>query len=232
MIFPARSHAPLEQRQVERDLRDLARGEPGHEVAPLPGHRAHGGLAILSPDRIKGDVDGAAQIPERFAQVLAFVVDRDFGAETPAGLELLVGGGARDHARSENLPELHGGKADAARRAEHEQRLARLDPRAVPERVVGGRVDQAERGGDREIQAGWNRRDERFVDHDFLRVPAPADVRHHPVPGHETVHAFANLPDHAGDLAPGREGQLGLELVLVLDEEDIGEIHPARFHRN
>jgi hypothetical protein len=223
---------PFEQRQVERDLGDLSRGETHHEVASLPGHRAHGRLGVLSPDRIQGDVDGAAQVLEGFAQILALVVDHDFGAETLAGLELLFGGRAGDHARTEELPELHGGEADAARRAEHEERLARPDPGAVLERVIGGRVDEAERGGDREIEPGRDRRDERFVDHGLLRVAAPADVRHHPVARHETVHAFADLLDHAGDLAPRREGQLGLELVLVLDEEDIGKIHPARLHGN
>src|SRR5256885_11618516 len=61
------------------------------------------------------------------------------------------------------------------------------------------RVDQAERGGDGEIEPGRNRRDERFVDHGLLRIAAPADVRHHPILRHETVHPFADLPDHAGD---------------------------------
>src|SRR5882762_6514436 len=107
-LAPENAHdsAALEQRQVERDLRDLARGEADHEIAPLPGHCAYGRLGILSADRIQGDVGGDAQVLEGFAQVLALVVDRDLGAETLAGLQFLVGGGAGDHARTEKLPEL------------------------------------------------------------------------------------------------------------------------------
>ena len=60
-----------------------------------------------------------AQILEGFAQVLALVVDRDFGAEALTGLELVVGGSAGDHARTEELAQFHRRKADAACRAEH-----------------------------------------------------------------------------------------------------------------
>ena len=48
--------AALEQRQVQRDRRDLAGGEADDEEATLPGGGAQGGLAVRTTDRVVHDV--------------------------------------------------------------------------------------------------------------------------------------------------------------------------------
>jgi hypothetical protein len=43
--------------------------------------------------------------------------------------------------------------------------------------------------------------------------------------------ALADRLDHAGDFAARREGAVGLELVLVLDDQDVGVVHAAGLDR-
>jgi hypothetical protein len=56
--------------------------------------------------------------------------------------------------------------------------------------------------------------------------------RDHLVADPRVLHAFADFLDDAGELAPGRERQRRLELVLVLDDQHVGEIHARRLHRD
>ena len=65
--------AALQQHQVERQLRDVAGGEADHQMAALPGERAHRRLAVGAADRIEHHVDAvlAADALERVAQILA-----------------------------------------------------------------------------------------------------------------------------------------------------------------
>ena len=58
--------AALEQRQVERQVRNLAAGKSNDEVAPAPGDRADGGLGINVADGIADDIDafGSAALLE------------------------------------------------------------------------------------------------------------------------------------------------------------------------
>src|SRR5690606_16727793 len=49
----------------------------------------------------------------------------------------------------------------------------------------------------------------------------------HPVPGLEAGDALAHRLDDAGDFTAGRERQLGNELVLLLDDQGVREIHPG-----
>ena len=68
----------------------------------------------------------AAERFERRAQIVLAVVHRLVGAVLAREGELVVGRRAGDHARAHQLAELDRGKAGAARRAEHGQRLAGL----------------------------------------------------------------------------------------------------------
>src|SRR5262249_28500841 len=72
----------LEQREVERQLRNLAGGEADDEVTTLPGDSPQRRLAVRPADWIEDRVDAmlAALALERVAQVLAGVVDRHVGA--------------------------------------------------------------------------------------------------------------------------------------------------------
>jgi len=57
----------------------------------------------------------------------------------PAELKLFRAGSARDDARAARLAELHGCEADAARGAEHYERLARLQRAAIVQGIVAAR---------------------------------------------------------------------------------------------
>ena len=46
----------------------------------------------------------------------------------------------------------------------------------------------------------------------------------------EMADIAANCRDHAGQFGTRRERQLGLELVFVLDDQHIREVHAGRFH--
>ena len=81
-------------------------------------------------------------------QVLLRVDDAFVGAALLAVGDLLRGRGGRDDARAHGLADLDGGGADAAGRAEDEQRLSALQLGAVDERVHGGRVREERRGAD------------------------------------------------------------------------------------
>jgi hypothetical protein len=62
-------------------------------------------------------------------------------------------------------------------------------------------------------------------DQHLLGEAAGADQRDHRVARHEAVHAVADALHHAGDLVPGGERQRGLQLVLVLDDEQVGKVN-------
>ena len=57
--------AALEQRQVQRDLRDLAGREPDDEEATLPGGGAQSRLAVLAADRVVDDVGAGPPVSSR-----------------------------------------------------------------------------------------------------------------------------------------------------------------------
>ena len=52
--------AALEQREVQRDRRDLAGSEADDEEATLPGGGAQGGLAVRTTDRVVHDISSDA----------------------------------------------------------------------------------------------------------------------------------------------------------------------------
>ena len=59
--------AALQQRQIERQLGNLAGGKADHEMPAFPGDRAQRGFAIGAADRIEDDVDAvlAAELLQR-----------------------------------------------------------------------------------------------------------------------------------------------------------------------
>jgi hypothetical protein len=56
--------------------------------------------------------------------------------------------------------------------------------------------------------------------------------RHDAIAGIEAGHARTDRLDDARQLAAGREWQRRLELVLVLDDQDVGEVEARGFHRH
>src|SRR5204863_8764256 len=83
--------AALQQYEIERDLRDVARGEADHEVAALPCGAAQRDLGVRAADRIVDDVDATAagERFDPFLEVLAAVIDRFGGTVRAAERELV-----------------------------------------------------------------------------------------------------------------------------------------------
>ena len=131
-----------------------------------------------------------------------------------------------DHLGAEMLAELNGGHADAARGAMHQQDLARLQRRAMDQRMVGGGGTDAE---GRALGVGPARRQAHQV----------AGRRHLHVLGegagpHAEDHAIARLPvlhlgadrrDRARAFHAGNERQLGLVLVVGRQHQHVGKVH-------
>ena len=226
--------APLEQREVQRNLRDLARRKTDDEEPSAPRDRAQRGLGVRAAHRIVDDVRAGA-VGERLdplAQIVGGVVDRLVGAVFAADSELILCRCAGDHARAQDFPDLDRGQADAAGRPEDEQRLAGCERGAVDERVLRRAVGEPERGGCREIHRGRNGKEAaRFGCH-FFREGAVARDRHHAIARLERRHAVADRLDDARQLAPRRKGQRRLHLILVLDDQDVGEVDTRRLHCN
>ena len=97
--------AALEQHQVERHFRDLAGREADHEETPLPAERTQRRLGVRTADRIVDHIDAAlaAEPAQAVAQVLGRVVHDRVGAVLAREAELVVAGGAGDHARAHDL---------------------------------------------------------------------------------------------------------------------------------
>src|SRR3546814_755440 len=86
--------AALQQREVERDLRDVAGGETDHEAAAIPGHGPQRRLAQITADGVVADIAAPAvgELLHASLEVLGRVVDGLRGAPGAAQLELVVGG--------------------------------------------------------------------------------------------------------------------------------------------
>src|SRR6267378_4793015 len=119
-IAPEHAHhrSALEEREVQRQLGDLAGGEADHEQPSAPGDGAERRLAVGAADRVVDDVNplSPGQAFDALAKIFGGVVDGRVGAVLAAHRELLVARGAGDDARAERLADLDRGKADSAGR--------------------------------------------------------------------------------------------------------------------
>ena len=109
---------------------------------------------------------------------------------------------------------LERGRADPARRAVHQHRLARAHTAPLLEREERGQVVQRQR------RARVVRRAVRQREHRGLRD-------HHPLGGsavgHHARHAGTGGDHGAGHVDAERERRLGLELVVTLAQQQVGE---------
>lgn len=158
------------------------------------------------------------------------MVDEVLGAVGRRDVELL--GRRRDgrHRRPEHDAELDRGEADAASRAEHDQLLPRLHGRDRAQHVVRGAVRHAERRREPVVNAVGD------VAHciggdDHLLGERTRDPRSEDMIADNRVgDPGADLFDHARVLAAGDERRRQRDLVLVGDEEDVGEVDGGRGH--
>src|SRR5688572_25140917 len=83
----------FQEREVERQLGNLAGGEADYQVAAAPRDRAEGRLRIRAADRVVDHVRATAprERADALAQIFGGVVDRLVGAVIAAYGELLIG---------------------------------------------------------------------------------------------------------------------------------------------
>jgi hypothetical protein len=115
-------------------------------------------------------------------------------------VELLVGGRGGEDPGAEELRELDGLRAHAARRRVDQHGFAGPDRRARAQQVVGGERGERQRRRLLEGEAGRDRVDERLGRGDELRLAALAEHRHDPVAGPRPLDAPANPLHDAGRL--------------------------------
>src|SRR4029077_15273179 len=136
-----------------------------------------------------------------------------------------------DHASAQRLAQFHRGEADAARGAEHEQRLAGLELRSILERVLRGAIGQKQRGRFVEgHRIGNLPAVSRGTDH-FLSHAALYRTHEHAIPESQALDARAERIEDAGDLAAGRERSRWLDLIEILKYKQNRTIYAASAHR-
>src|SRR5258708_10929370 len=102
----------------------------------------------------EGMTPAQGEVEDSLAQIGFVVVDRIVCAQGPAKGELLFTGRSGDDLRPHRLSYLDGGGADASGRAQHEQRLARLEMTTVPQCMQRGGIGDDERRGGLEVHSG------------------------------------------------------------------------------
>ena len=118
-------------------------------MRPPQRRHAQGLVEHAGADRVVDDIDAVARSGQLLDLVAkpAAIVDREIGPLLETGGALFVGAGGRDHGRAEQFRHLDRGDADAAGGAVDQHPVARLQPAALQQRVIGGVMRAAEHGG-------------------------------------------------------------------------------------
>src|SRR5690606_13847295 len=205
-------------------------GESEDQEARTPIDAAHRFVEDVAADRIVNHV-GTAAAGERLYLVAksAFtVVDQVIGAVFAHDLELVVATGGGDHRGPHQLCELHGGETDAARGAMDQHGLTGLEPRALNERVIGGRISGGKASRLREAQILRHRQDGARIDHrPFAEWSVPVSGNYLVTPCNST-NAVADRLYRSRRLHSGDEGRLGLELIFARNHQHVDELHAGR----
>ncbi len=165
-------------------------------------------------------------------QIFLRVVDAVVRAELLAVGKLLGGRGGGDDARAEQLADLDGRAADAARRTEDEQRLALLEVGPVDERV--------ERGGVRESVAAPTSKE--TASGSFTTAASGATIcsANAPImsvvatrsPGATLVTAVPTASTTPAASPPGMNGGSALNWYLAIRHQHVRKIHAGRVHQD
>ena len=217
----AHQRAALQQHEVRRNARDVPRREPDDQHAAVPRRRSERGLGVRAADGIVDDVCSCA-VGERLhalLQILRDVVHEEIRAVPLARLELLRRRRGGDDTRPHPLADLHRREPHAARGPQHEQRLTRLEMRAIPQRVHGRPVRRRHARRAPEVDAVRDAQHLRRVGRELLRHAAPDRHREHAIAHAQALDACPHRLDHPRDLAPRRERRRRLELVLPLHDQ-------------
>ena len=152
------------------------------------------------------------------------VVDRRVSADGTAQRAFFIGRCGCDHACTGGLGNLDGRRADATGRAQHQHGFAGLELAAVDQRMVRGGVnhdegrcvDRRKTGRQRHAQRSWRQR--------VRAKTAGARQAGHALADLEVGDAFAHRLDTASVFGTRHKGQGRLHLVLVLHDQQVGEV--------
>jgi hypothetical protein len=158
------------------------------------------------------------------------MLDPVAGAVRGGDGELLRRRGDRGHRGAEQRAELDRRKAHAASGAEHDQLLSRLKAGDRAQDVVRGAVRHAEGGGQADVDAARDATDRLGGDDRLLGEGADEHRCGDDVADHDVAHALPELFDDACELAPRDERRGRRHLVLVRDDEDVGEVQRRGDH--
>ena len=138
----------LQQDQIEPDARDVAGGEPDHEIAPVPREAAQVLAEVGTADGIEDHIDAASarELLDALRQAFLAIVDDGVGATLLGDRELLRATGGGDHVRAHRLRHLDRRRAGSSGGSEHEHALPRLQL-ATAKAEDGGAVREVERRG-------------------------------------------------------------------------------------
>ena len=133
----------------------------------------------------------------------------------------------RDHLGAQRLCDLDGGRADAARRAEHQHRLAVPQRAAAGQREVHRLIVAQQRNGFGVVEIVRRRPEVGGRHRDALRPATQHGQRRDPLARFE-LRLVRRRPHHPGDLHAGDERRLQLQLVLAAQQQQVGEAHAGR----
>ena len=132
-----------------------------------------------------------------------------------------------DHLCPHQLAQFHRRQPDAARRAQDQQSLARLQPRLIVQRHMAGAIgDQKGRRiygghlfGDRHADCGGNS--------GVFGQPVEPGIGRHALPDFQILDPRAQSGDRARHFHPQGKGQRRLFLIGAFDDQQIAKVQPA-----
>ena len=228
----AEQGAAFQQRQIERQRGNGARGKADHEMASAPGDRPKSLHRDLASDGIEDHVGAVSvgQLLERVAPAGLRVVDDGVGAVLFRELALLRCRRRRDDAGAEQLADLDSRGPGAAGRAQHQKLLACDDHGACTQRIERSEIIGAKRGGDFGRDAVRQRVECVRLDDDLLGKRARPRHAHHTHAGSIASRLARGFFHNSGELRAGNEGQGILGLIEPLNLQTVDKADSRSFH--
>lgn len=215
----------LHQEQVEWQARDLARREAHDNETATGSQPSHRRLGVHATDGIDNEMRATvARLLDCRLEVVALVIDHGLGSGSTTRGHFVVARGSGKDVRAVQAREIDGRLADSARGAEHDHPLLGFESTDGVQRVVGGRVGDAERRSCLQIDLRAEP-DERMLGHDDAFGERTAHRgRGHEITPTEVPDARAELDDLPGAFRSRREGRLEVHLILARDQQHIREV--------
>ncbi len=192
--------------------------------------RSHALIEQVAADRIVDDV-GAAAFRQRLDLVLEFavgVVDQVVCAGAARDFEFFVGTCRGDDPCAHRLAEFYRRDPDAARGAEHQQRLAGLQVRALFQRVIGRAIRGADAGACSKRHSRRDAPQPLGRDRQALDECADARAAENAVAVRQRSDVCAHCATTPANSPPGENGNGGWLWYLPSIIRHVGEIQRRR----